>query len=570
MRITKKYTGNSSIGKRTFTPLVGSPENLSFVEMSRKDLENLRQIWVNKLQIAEQWNQRKFSFVKSSGKLTIPQELLSMAVAFPTSTLLTSASAAAAAELTDENHQQMPIDFANYAKTQGEQGIALHDERIALGLQPFCNNPAELNYLMHWLKSSVHAIQHATSPQDLDQLIQIGELSLPNLFKASSSSSSSAHQQAQAPPRQNGHPRLEDLQRVIEAYFDHRNLPTDVAYRVYHDGSSGGGGGSRREGSSSSSAEKKRGGTVSKNTSPQTDSSKQQLQQREGTSSGAVKVDKEACDAAVSIPAQAHLSPMPQQGQEQAQRQSYTSSATQQQARFTSINNEQVMYMRQSYPDAANFSYWQGLMPLPSLPPPLPASVMRPSSSGSNSSGEQQQPQFMQLMGNTVKLPPRQSWLEDTLPVSTMGHGRHPHMQTHSSNTIPLDAYGMVSMMPQNRQQNNSTGNGGGQQSRGHSSKSTTPHLITSNCAERMLFAMSSEPSEHVPKPSSRSEYKYNPELVSQQQKRKTEDHHNQHHDSKKTRAAEVARQEKADNEAQLQKDTIENAAQALLGLFRG
>lgn len=64
MRITKKYTGNSSIGKRTFVPLVRTPENAIFMDMSQQDLRELRAVWVNKLILMEQWNNRKMNLMK--------------------------------------------------------------------------------------------------------------------------------------------------------------------------------------------------------------------------------------------------------------------------------------------------------------------------------------------------------------------------------------------------------------------------------------------------------------------------------------------------------------------------
>lgn len=66
MRITKKYTGNSSIGKRTFTPLVRTPENIPYIEMSQRELEDLRRNWISKLLLAEQWNNRKMNMMKTS------------------------------------------------------------------------------------------------------------------------------------------------------------------------------------------------------------------------------------------------------------------------------------------------------------------------------------------------------------------------------------------------------------------------------------------------------------------------------------------------------------------------
>jgi hypothetical protein len=64
MRITKKYTGNCSIGKRTFVPLVRTPENAIFMDMSQQDLRELRVVWISKLLLMEQWNNRKINLMK--------------------------------------------------------------------------------------------------------------------------------------------------------------------------------------------------------------------------------------------------------------------------------------------------------------------------------------------------------------------------------------------------------------------------------------------------------------------------------------------------------------------------
>jgi hypothetical protein len=66
MRITKKYTGNCSIGKRTFVPLVRTPENAIFMDMSQQDLRELRVVWISKLLLMEQWNNRKINLMKGA------------------------------------------------------------------------------------------------------------------------------------------------------------------------------------------------------------------------------------------------------------------------------------------------------------------------------------------------------------------------------------------------------------------------------------------------------------------------------------------------------------------------
>lgn len=65
--IVHNYTGNSSIGKRTFTPLSRTNENNLFIEVSQQDLKELRKIWLSKLLLMEQWNCRKLNMMKTGG-----------------------------------------------------------------------------------------------------------------------------------------------------------------------------------------------------------------------------------------------------------------------------------------------------------------------------------------------------------------------------------------------------------------------------------------------------------------------------------------------------------------------
>jgi hypothetical protein len=66
MRITKKYTGNSSIGKRTFAPLCPTNENLGFIKLGQQELRDLRRVWISKLFMMEQWNNRKLNLIKGT------------------------------------------------------------------------------------------------------------------------------------------------------------------------------------------------------------------------------------------------------------------------------------------------------------------------------------------------------------------------------------------------------------------------------------------------------------------------------------------------------------------------
>eukprot|EP01034_Spumella_vulgaris_P021426 gene21426-27456_t len=62
MRITKKYTGNLCIGKRTFSQkITHSQDDLNALTACYQRLEDLRRVWINKLLLGEQWHARKMS-----------------------------------------------------------------------------------------------------------------------------------------------------------------------------------------------------------------------------------------------------------------------------------------------------------------------------------------------------------------------------------------------------------------------------------------------------------------------------------------------------------------------------
>jgi hypothetical protein len=53
MRITKKFTGDTCIGKRVFTPVRITKENETFVEERQRELEKLKEDWLSKLNETE-------------------------------------------------------------------------------------------------------------------------------------------------------------------------------------------------------------------------------------------------------------------------------------------------------------------------------------------------------------------------------------------------------------------------------------------------------------------------------------------------------------------------------------
>lgn len=59
MRITKKFTGESCIGKRVFVAQVQNSINAAAIQQAQKELKILRQTWVERLLGMERENARK-------------------------------------------------------------------------------------------------------------------------------------------------------------------------------------------------------------------------------------------------------------------------------------------------------------------------------------------------------------------------------------------------------------------------------------------------------------------------------------------------------------------------------
>ena len=49
MRITKKFTGDSCIGKRVFVAQVQHSGNIASIQQAQKELKILRQMWIERL-----------------------------------------------------------------------------------------------------------------------------------------------------------------------------------------------------------------------------------------------------------------------------------------------------------------------------------------------------------------------------------------------------------------------------------------------------------------------------------------------------------------------------------------
>eukprot|EP00981_Chlorochromonas_danica_P006257 scaffold1334_cov170-Ochromonas_danica.AAC.4 len=208
MRITKKYTGNSSIGKRTFTPLVRSPENLAFIEMSQRDLEELRRTWINKLLLAEQWNNRKINIMKSGYDGLHNDDNLGHSSFNPDHVFLGGRGRSSSAQ------------GDTILQEESEEEVKTRDENIRIALRPYMSDPMEIEYIITWLHSACYALRNPTNVGELNYLIQIGDISVPALYKLLLSGSIAKHSQ------------FEQLQKVIEAYFD--RMPTDVSNRIYN------------------------------------------------------------------------------------------------------------------------------------------------------------------------------------------------------------------------------------------------------------------------------------------------------------------------------------------------
>jgi hypothetical protein len=208
MRITKKYTGNSSIGKRTFTPLVRSPENVPFIEMSQRELEDLRSNWISKLLLAEQWNHRKLNLLKTGAKPFFKPDqqqsddegtqrrfshqpstvqLASSSSSFqPSSTRPLSSSSYSA----DGSRQMVNSNKLEESKGIEGSNVQIKEESISNALKPYIPDTDKLTRIVAWFKSACNILNSSSSssPQqqqhqlnEINHLIEIGELSLPVL-----------------------------------------------------------------------------------------------------------------------------------------------------------------------------------------------------------------------------------------------------------------------------------------------------------------------------------------------------------------------------------------------------
>jgi hypothetical protein len=205
MRITKKYTGNSSIGKRTFTPLVRSPENVPFIEMSQRELEDLRRNWMSKLLLAEQWNHRKLNLMKNVKSFSRSDNASPMIHTYNNNTgtnnILTTAGSVDDNEGSLEGNQMESLGDPNANSVSKK--MKFNEETVAESLKPYLADPEKLTQILSWLKSSCSTLNESDPTLEvLDKLIKQGELSVPsveNVLKSIAFSSPPAKPYLQKP-----------------------------------------------------------------------------------------------------------------------------------------------------------------------------------------------------------------------------------------------------------------------------------------------------------------------------------------------------------------------------------
>ncbi len=176
MRITKKYTGNSSIGKRTFTPLMRTPENAAFIDGSQREMRELRRTWLSRLLLAEQWNNRKMTLMKASiaGHAGMYSDDRS-------SPLLTSANLNQAM-----NQFFGSADNSTTCSNDGNstQTLSVREENVEKALKPYVKDPSEMTVFLDWLKNSFQLLNSSNpSLSDVNNLIEKGDNTIPALYK---------------------------------------------------------------------------------------------------------------------------------------------------------------------------------------------------------------------------------------------------------------------------------------------------------------------------------------------------------------------------------------------------
>jgi hypothetical protein len=202
MRITKKYTGNSSIGKRTFTPLVRSPENVPFIEMSQRELEDLRRNWMSKLLLAEQWNHRKLNLMKNVKSFSRSDNASPMIHTYNNNTGTNTLAPAGSVDDNEGSLEELE-SLGDPSAISVSKKMKFNEDTVAESLKPYLADPEKLTQILSWLKSSCSTLNESDPTlEDLDKLIKQGELSVPsveNVLKSIAFSSPPAKPYVQKP-----------------------------------------------------------------------------------------------------------------------------------------------------------------------------------------------------------------------------------------------------------------------------------------------------------------------------------------------------------------------------------
>jgi hypothetical protein len=170
MRITKKYTGNSSIGKRTFTPLMRTPENAPLLDNAQNELKELRRTWLSRLLLAEQWNNRKMSLMKASIAKENGGSVEGLGVFGEVPVLHGT------------NLNQAMNHF--FGSEQADRQQQIREDHVLKALKPYVKDPSDTSTFLNWVKSS-YEVLNASHPSlsDLNRLIEVGDNSIPELYK---------------------------------------------------------------------------------------------------------------------------------------------------------------------------------------------------------------------------------------------------------------------------------------------------------------------------------------------------------------------------------------------------
>jgi hypothetical protein len=148
MRITKKFTGDSCIGKRVFATLSRSPENIPILEKAQIELKMLRRLWLEKLLGIERESARKICIKGTLKDVGRPR-------------------------FTGNADDLMSVaDSGNIC-----------EDKVRAALHSFLDNEKEINELMSWLSRSSNALTFSSDYTELDSLAKCGEKLVTSVHK---------------------------------------------------------------------------------------------------------------------------------------------------------------------------------------------------------------------------------------------------------------------------------------------------------------------------------------------------------------------------------------------------